>query len=281
MGGGLMTAKELARFPFVARRDIVRAYRPGTEASEASFRTLRSNGLVSPGIEVRRRRAGKLSGQLRCYSVLNVDAVVLARQDRLDEAAQVVAAATSFENEWQPFVARLVEEFELADFTALRAARNTIAHSLEPLTADLEAIRTKLGQAIAGLVSEEFVRISAISTKWAMLDIIQPDLTDTSKVLNTLNEQWTKAFAVDALLPLSAGLGLGDLAVLRIEHSAGASLVSLLAGIEDDTSNAGSDEFSPYLSDEPLSDDLRHQLDRARADDKVTTVPPRVVPLAS
>jgi hypothetical protein len=49
-------ATRLARFPFVSKADILRAYRPGSGLSERTFRTLREHGWVSPGVVIRHRR---------------------------------------------------------------------------------------------------------------------------------------------------------------------------------------------------------------------------------
>ncbi|HVA08771.1 MAG TPA: hypothetical protein VNG12_18715 [Acidimicrobiales bacterium] len=78
----------VTRFPFVSKADILRAYRPGEDASDRTFRTLREHRLVSSGLAIRHRRKGRVAGQLRAYSALNIDAVILARHDQPSAVSQ-------------------------------------------------------------------------------------------------------------------------------------------------------------------------------------------------
>jgi hypothetical protein len=303
-------ASPVARFPFVSKADILRAYRPGAEPSERTFQTLRKRGLVSKGVAVRPRQRGRVVGQLRCYAALNVDAVLLARHERTDEAAEVAGQAGRFETEWEPLLAELAVTFELQDYEALRAARNLLAHSLAPATEQLERLHRECTVAVAGLVSEEFVRIGEINQHWAALQVVNPRLADTlADTFKPLNdalaaiarsfprldpgisatviaafeplERARRQLAIDPFLPHAANLTTGDLAVLRIEHSAGSSLLSLLAAVQEGEPFVLDDEAAPYFSDEPLPARVIAQVANRRRTDKAVVVPALTVPLAS
>jgi hypothetical protein len=69
--------------------------------------------------------------------------------------------------------------------------------------------------------------------------------------------------------------------LLRIEHSAGSSLLSLLAAVQEDEPFALGDEFAPYFSDDSLPAGVVDQVERRRAEGKVIAVPARTIPLAS
>ncbi len=286
-----MTSTTVARFPFVSKVDIVRAYRPGAAVSDRTFRTLRARGVTSPGIDVRHRSGGRLKGQVRCYAALNIDAAVLARHDRHDEAAEVAEQEGHFEQEWQPLVASIVKEFALADFDAFRSARNLIVHALAPATQQLEALHAQLSAGWDGFLNEEFVRITELTQHWATLQIVGLGMSAAAK---DLARSITSAFepaaaigrqlAVDAFLPRAADLGIGDLALLRIEHSAGASLLSLLAAIQDDQQEDEftlDDEFAPFFDEDPLPADVLASLAEDRDRGNIVRVAGSTIPLAS
>ena len=304
-------ATVVARFPFVSKVDILRAYRPGTEPSDRTFRTLRRHGLVSAGVAIRHRRRGRVVGQLRCYAALNVDAVVLARHQRTEVAVQVAEEAGRFEAEWQPLVADLAAQFDLDDFEAFRSARNLLAHALAPATEQLENLHQQLSASWRVPVSEEFVRIGEITEQWATLQVLTQQwaaaldktfvpLNDTvaaiiAKSIPRIDPAITRAIAtalqplagetrqlaVDSFLPRAASLQAGDLALLRIEHSAGSSVLSLLAAVQEDEPFTLGDEFAPYFSDDPLPASVVGQVERRRAEGNIITVPARTIPLAS
>lgn len=246
----------VGRFPFVSKAEILRAYRPGVDPSDRTFRTLRQHGLVSPGLVIRRRRSGKVVGQLRCYAAVNLDAVVLARHNESDEAVHVAYEAELFEERWQPLVAALATEFNLDDFEALRSARNALAHDLSPVSEALEELREPFRVFISHAVSEESVRIADVIGAWASLQILTPEFARSlNESLGSAPRDLSEAIArsvpqfdvqavaaisqaiaplvhaagmvaVDSSLLQAAGLSIGDVALLRIERSRGASLIS-------------------------------------------------------
>lgn len=279
----------VTRFPFVSKADILRAYRPGEDASDRTFRTLREHRLVSSGLAIRHRRKGRVAGQLRGYSALNIDAVILARHDQPSDALEAAAEAQRFEAEWEPTVKALAVELDLADFDAFRTARNRLAHALAPAGVELERLHARLLDAIGGSVREEFVRIGAMSQDWATLEILSPQIFPTASLSRDLLDaiaapirQRGQQLAVDAFLPLAAALDVGDLALLRIEHSAGSSLLSLLAAVgEAEEDFALDDEFAAYFSEEPLSESATEHVERRLSAGETVAVPSLTVPLAS
>jgi hypothetical protein len=92
----------LAVRPLISKNDILRAYRPTAGPSEAVFRRLQGEGIVTNGIQIRPRRGGRLSGTITAFYALNEDAVVAYRQGdtklairarKLAERAEKAAAA--------------------------------------------------------------------------------------------------------------------------------------------------------------------------------------------
>lgn len=301
----------VARFPFVSKAEILRVYRPGVEPSDRTFRTLRQHGLVSAGVVIRHRRRGKVLGQLRCYAALNIDAALLARHDRTEEAVLAAGKAARFETDWQPLVAKLAAQFNLHDFEAFRAARNLLAHGLAPATEELERLHVELGAAVRSVVREEFVRIGEITGQWAALQVLTPELASKlretvspinatvaaliaksippidpsitsaiAKALEPLSLE-TRRVAVDSFLVRASRLGPGELALLRIEHSAGSSFLSLLAAIEERDFFELDADVAPYFSDEPLPGALLDHIEHLRSEGKAIGVGPLFVPLAS
>ena len=278
-------ATAVARFPFVSKTDILRAYRPGAVASERTFRTLRQRGWVSAGVAIRHRRKGRVVGQLRCYSALNLDAVVLARHDKLSDALDVAAEAERFENDWTPVIAALAKDLDFEDFESFRALRNQVAHQLAPASSEFERLHTWASALVGSSVREEFVRIGSITAQWAALEVLTKQFSSfaaTSDVLGKAFAPAIRQLAVDSFLPAASALRVGDLAVLRIEHSAGSSLLSMLAamGDADELFELG-DEFSAYFSDEPLPPSVLESVESRRAAGQTVIVPPLTVPLAS
>ncbi len=279
----------VTRFPFVSKADILRAYRPGEDASNRTFRTLRERGWVSGGLAIRQHRNGRVAGQLRCYSALNIDAVILARHDHRDDALEAAEEARTFEAEWEPTVKALAVELNLADFDAFRTARNELAQSLAPASEQLERLHTRLLGIVGASVREEFVRIGAMTQHWTTLEILTPQLLPpvllSQEVLDAIAEpirRQVQQLAVDTFLPESAALHVGDLALLRIEHSAGSSLLSLLAAVgETEEEFVLDEEAAAYFSDEPLSKTVIGHVESRRAAGDSIEVPPLTVPLAS
>jgi hypothetical protein len=293
-----MSNRSLTRFPFVAKADILRAYRPGGQVSDRTFRTLRSRRWISGGLAIRKQRRGRLSGQLRCYSVLNIDAAILARHDQLDEARHAAEQAEQFETQWRATISALAIERDLIDFDGLLAARNEIAHALAPASLHAEQIHAELLQIVGTSVREEFVRIASMTDSWTMLDVLPSKLGLTrpelfpAELIGLVSKhvnQSLQQIAVDSFLPQSAALKVGDFGLLRIEHSAGSSLLSLLAAVAEteDESDENDDEpdldqdMAKYFSDDPLSESVVGHVEARRKVGETIIVPPRTVPLAS
>ncbi|MBI1844253.1 MAG: hypothetical protein HYR89_06555 [Actinobacteria bacterium] len=216
--------------------------------------------------------------------------------------------AEKFETQWSPTLAELANNFDIADFDDLVALRNQLAHGLGPATIQLEKVRKQFRAQLDPALHEQFVRISEVATRWATLDIIAPSLSESltqvhlaqAKQLNDVFEKVAEPLrrtiaefsrplqeavtrlAVDALLPRNAGLAVGDLALLRVEHSEGISFVSLLAAVGDAIEDVALDAAtSAYFSDEPLPSDVQADIELRRSAGETVTVPPSVVVLAS
>lgn len=261
----------VARFPFVSKLDILRSHRPGTDASNRTFRTLGEHGLVTKGIAVRQRRAGRLAGQIRCYSTLNLDVAVLARHERTEEARNLVTKANDLEAESLPVVDELLAPLDIEDFEAFRRARNLLVHGLLPVAVQQEVLHQTFSEALAPLIREEFVRVAERGEQWTTLAIVGQVAADV------------RALVVDSFLLTPASLIVGDIGVLRIEHSAGTSLVSLLPAVEEieEAPFELDEEFAPYFRDEPLSESLRDRLALEHHERDEIPAPARIIPLAS
>ncbi|WP_156077346.1 hypothetical protein [Saccharothrix sp. NRRL B-16314] len=85
-------------WPIASREALVRAFQPGgDETSEAPYRTLRRNHCATEGLSVRLRGGGRLQGQVRFFSRLNVRAAECARLGRFEQAAELADAARELE----------------------------------------------------------------------------------------------------------------------------------------------------------------------------------------
>jgi hypothetical protein len=214
-----------------------------------------------------------VAGQLRCYSALNIDAVILARHDHRDDAIEAAEEARNFEAEWEPTVKALAVELNLADFAAFRTARNELAQSLAPASEQLERLHTRMLGIVGTSVREEFVRIGAMTQHWTTLEILTPKLLPpvllSQEVLDAIAEpirRQVQQLAVDTFLPESAALHVGDVALLRIEHSAGSSLLSLLAAVgETEEDFALDEEAATYFSGGQVIVLMRSDPRRARS----------------
>ncbi|WP_367137410.1 hypothetical protein [Saccharothrix sp. HUAS TT1] len=88
----------LAEWPIVSRDKVVRAFQPGAApTSEAPYRTLRRRHCATEGLAVRPRGSGRLQGQVRFFSRLNVRAAVCARLGYFEQAEQLACAARELE----------------------------------------------------------------------------------------------------------------------------------------------------------------------------------------
>lgn len=87
-----------AEWPIVSREKLVRAFQPGGAAtSEAPYRTLRRRHCATEGLAVRLRGSGRLQGQTRFFSRLNVRAAECARLGRFEQARPLADAARELE----------------------------------------------------------------------------------------------------------------------------------------------------------------------------------------
>ena len=98
---------------FTTKERIVETYRPGAHGQPDSImKTLRHNGLVSPGIAVTpRHRSGRFHGHIHFYSQMNYRSARLARGGKKEQAREVAAKAEEFERlpETQELVTSLAE----------------------------------------------------------------------------------------------------------------------------------------------------------------------------
>jgi hypothetical protein len=158
----------IAAWPVVDRQRVVHAYKPGEpSAAEGSFRTLRGHKWASAGVRVNRRAGGRLTGQMRVFSSLNVESARLARNGNADAAARVARAAADLEagpeftglqhvlSDLPGQDAERVIGGVLPDDApdALARALRAVARRTEQLRAD-ELILTTLAEVIAGRIDE-------------------------------------------------------------------------------------------------------------------------------
>ncbi|HEX8081697.1 MAG TPA: hypothetical protein VF557_15910 [Jatrophihabitans sp.] len=90
-GGGV------ALWPLAGRDQLLNVYRPGAQPSEGPLRTLRSHHLLSDGVRIPFVEHNRLSGQMRMFCSLNLDAVRWARHGETAAAAAAAAAAAEIE----------------------------------------------------------------------------------------------------------------------------------------------------------------------------------------
>ena len=115
-------------WPIVSRDKLVRAFQPGADATgEAPYRTLRRRHCATEGLAVRLRGSGRLQGQLRFFSRLNVRAAECAGLGRFEQAERLAGAARELET--GEVFRRLAEHFADLPRDAVTAA---VAGGLPP-----------------------------------------------------------------------------------------------------------------------------------------------------
>ncbi|HEY6759631.1 MAG TPA: hypothetical protein VI318_09080 [Baekduia sp.] len=87
----------LAFRPLISKGDILRAYNPNKPDSEAVFRRLRQEGVVSEGVAIRPRRGGRQRGTVAAFYALNEDAVVAYRHGDVELARKLAQVAATVE----------------------------------------------------------------------------------------------------------------------------------------------------------------------------------------
>jgi hypothetical protein len=85
--------------PLLDRRQLARALKPGTTASqENALRGLKRKGLLTDGLQITQRRAdGKVAGRASVYSSLNRDVLVLLRKGLMPDAEALAKQAQRIE----------------------------------------------------------------------------------------------------------------------------------------------------------------------------------------
>jgi hypothetical protein len=94
---------QITIWPLVPRDRLVWAFRPGEPgSSEGPFRTLRKHGWATAGVRITPRTAGRTTGRVTVFSMLNLEAARLARladaesAERAARSAAVVEASRAF-----------------------------------------------------------------------------------------------------------------------------------------------------------------------------------------
>lgn len=95
--GRLGRRGKFSEWPLATRDECWRAYHPAQPFSESAFQRLRDSKLVSPGIRVLRRIKGRLLGQERVFSRLNLLALNAYRLGDEVEARRLSQAAAELE----------------------------------------------------------------------------------------------------------------------------------------------------------------------------------------
>lgn len=88
----------LTERPLLSRAEILRALDPTGRAGDSAFRRLKRGGFVTGGIQVKPRRAGRLSGTVTAFCALNRDAATAYRKQRPDLALRLAARAAKLES---------------------------------------------------------------------------------------------------------------------------------------------------------------------------------------
>jgi hypothetical protein len=88
----------LTERPLLSKAEIMRALDPTGRAGDSAFRRLKRDGFVTGGIEVKPRRAGRLSGTVTAFCALNRDAATAYRKQRPDLAHRLASRAAKLES---------------------------------------------------------------------------------------------------------------------------------------------------------------------------------------
>ncbi|MFJ3799964.1 hypothetical protein ACIPSJ_27245 [Streptomyces sp. NPDC090088] len=202
-------------WPVVEWQDVLSAYTPTDDPSEARLRTLRRSAVLSDGVQGPVKTAeGRFSGKLSLFCELNLDAAVLWRRGLTDWAEQYRTAASSLETSLEGLLAE---------------HRVQIAELIRPT----EPRRREAWRVLA-LFSE------AVAAARTQLPPV-PDEDTVPGVLEARTGRWVRFVAtmgtgrydVPWQMVRSAGLSVGDPAVLFRELLPnGNAVLRLQAGLD-------------------------------------------------
>lgn len=222
----MLSASAVQAWPVVGWRDIVHAFRPDSPAREAPLRTLVRNGVLSPGVRFTRRHSSRLAGAGTLYSRLNVCAAVLYRRGDASAASSYCAQAQRIEEELMAWLKELPLD----------------AAELEPLTGPSQGawkvVRWLCDETDAALRS-----LPAIPDQECIAGVLAS--TDGKKV------RFTEAGAegIDHELPWgmveSAGLSVGDPALLTSEFTGASIIARLQPGLLISVPDQAPDDAAP------------------------------------
>jgi hypothetical protein len=198
----------LTERPLLSKREVLRALDPTGRAGESAFRRLKRDGFITGGIEVKPRRAGRLSGTVTAFCALNRDAATAYRKQRPDLALRIAARAAKLES--GPTARRLAE-----------VARNET--SIDTGELDLEGIYARLMRGDRRPADEFARRVSSarralerpladigVSTILGTLASLD---SDTAEIVSATGERYTLPASA---LP-SGGLSVGSPIKVRVE----------------------------------------------------------------
>ncbi|XVV01657.1 hypothetical protein ACQPW3_30280 [Actinosynnema sp. CA-248983] len=122
----------MTEWPIVTRDKLVRAYKPlGPTSGDALFRTLRRNRCATAGRSVRVREGGRLRGQVRIFSRLNVLAARWARHEWSEFAEEAAIRAGELEDgEVFEELCRRLDGLPAGDIAAVVAGR--LSEAVDP-----------------------------------------------------------------------------------------------------------------------------------------------------
>lgn len=96
--GGIVSHMLVERWPVTERKILIRSYRPGSSGdSEGVFRTLRTHGWVTGGVQLTVRSGPRIASRYQLFSSLNVDSTRAARRGRQALSRELAIAGESVE----------------------------------------------------------------------------------------------------------------------------------------------------------------------------------------
>ena len=132
--------------PYVSQSELLEFLRGGQAQPASTWRRLRRRGLLTAGAPVYpRTAAGRIEGEQRRYSTLNILAVALEQAGRDDDAATVARCAAEFEDRYSFYLTATEPDLERAR-RHLSDALETAWTSCRPEgVAELRGVVTRVG----------------------------------------------------------------------------------------------------------------------------------------
>jgi hypothetical protein len=262
--------------PFVTRREIVLAHRPGLGDSESAFRTLRSHGWVSDGVSLplRSPAGGRLRGRVQLYASLNRDAARLARRGHGDQARTIAERAGLLESSAASrALVAAIDDVPAGEGDAAEGDLDAVLAHLVRSSGDLiAAFREIFGEVMAARRETPEIR-AGNAWRYGRVERIDRDI---ALILDDREDERLMIPIADLETRALSTIGTA-IAVHWERWGSGQTFIEAEPALDLSSSNVGADEPVFLNSTLVLDDDQQRFLDALLAGEGTITVPAAIL----